>query len=304
MRAWRVRAPQERLVLRSVALLAPLIITPALAVLFPLRQTAAFGVTWSLFAGRHWDALGLGGIPASSLATGLLLAAGALLFLRDALPFVRDRIQPPGDSDPLPETHAAYDRVRTTLATLPPGLRVAVPALRVLAIPGPVLFCSGVSHPALTISLGTLARLDDDELSAALAHELEHVRRRDPALGWALLGARTLLAFNPASQIVGRQIVEEMEARADRRVADAGMGPALARAINKLSSAREPRTDLTPGSVAIPAAARLAERAAARAADGRILRLLTPPDVEFPGAAATRLALASAGLAVLLFFVV
>lgn len=304
MRAWRVRAPNQRLALRALALLAPVLITGALDAAAPFRHTAVFGATWALFAGAHWDNLRLLGLRTSSLATGLLVVAGLVLFLRDALPFLRDRFRPPDDGENLPAAHPARDRIAAVIGGLPQALRSVAPTLHLIAMPGAVLYCSGVLRPVLTVSLGTLARLDDEELGAALAHELEHVRRRDPAIGWGLLAVRLLQAFNPATQIIGRQIVVEIEARADQRVADLGMAPGLARAIHKLSGAGEPRTDLTPGSVVVPAAARLAAHAAARATDTRVLRLLTPADPDGAGTGGMRFALAAAGLTVLLFLVV
>ena len=45
--------------------------------------------------------------------------------------------------------------------------------------PSPMLFCTGVLHPAVVVSRGAVALLDPEELRAALAHELNQA----PAVG-------------------------------------------------------------------------------------------------------------------------
>jgi hypothetical protein len=40
-----------------------------------------------------------------------------------------------------------------------------------------LLAAAGLTHPTLVVSAGALARLDDDELAAAIAHERAHIRR-------------------------------------------------------------------------------------------------------------------------------
>src|SRR6202042_615319 len=44
----------------------------------------------------------------------------------------------------------------------------------------PRAFCAGLLSPRIYVSTGALALLDDAALSAVLAHERHHARRRDP----------------------------------------------------------------------------------------------------------------------------
>lgn len=44
----------------------------------------------------------------------------------------------------------------------------------------PQAFCAGFLRPRVYLSTGALIALDDEELQAVLAHELHHLRRRDP----------------------------------------------------------------------------------------------------------------------------
>jgi Zn-dependent protease with chaperone function len=115
------------------------------------------------------------------------------------------------------------------------------------------------------VSRGALSFLDAEELRAALAHEMAHLARRDPALSWALMGVRVLLFFNPVAQVVARAIARDAEWRADE---DAGGDRlALASAILKLYRA----------GVAAPAMAR---RLPAAAVLGESLRRVRSHDVE------------------------
>jgi Zn-dependent protease with chaperone function len=319
LRVWRVSAPTHRLVLRAVALVVPFALPALFAFAAPFRADDAFATRWALFAGAHWETLSLGGMGVASFATLVFAATGVSFFLRDFVPFVADRIRADRRDTLLPSSHPAHARFRAithrasaVVSALPPGeweppasaapRRIGV-ALRLIAAAEPVLYCSGIARPLITVSLGTMDRLDDDELAAAVAHELAHVQWKDPALGWLLMAVRALQAFNPATQVVARQIVQEFENRADCMVATSGRGAALARAIAKVSSADPVRSDLAEASA--PALlASLVHRAVSHALVVRCERLLAREDTRPSGLGAWHLALAAIGLGIVLFFVV
>lgn len=302
MRAWRVRDPAARLRLRLVALLAPLASTTLLPWAVPARGTRQFLVTWSVFSGTSWDVFRVGAVGVSTIATVVLAVAGIAFFLRDTLPFLIDVVRARHDDEPVSPDAAAAARITAALARFAPGDARGT-HLVLLATDTPVLYCSGVERPHLTVSTGTLALLSDDELHAAVAHEFVHIRRRDPAFGWTLMAIRTLQAFNPASQIVARQIVDDLERRADQDVAEAGLGAPLARAVATLSSRSQTRSDLSQRS-RLPAFVRsMAARAADEATAARCERILTAErDVHACGP--LHLGLAATALATLLLFVV
>lgn len=64
------------------------------------------------------------------------------------------------------------------------------PRVLVLRERRPLAFCAGLVHPRVYISTGLLERLDELALTAVLAHERHHARRRDPLR----LAARRVLA--------------------------------------------------------------------------------------------------------------
>ena len=70
----------------------------------------------------------------------------------------------------------------------------------------PRAFCAGLLRPRVYVSTGALALLDDAALSAVLAHERQHARRRDPlrlAAGRVL--ARALFFLPGLGDLVERQ---------------------------------------------------------------------------------------------------
>jgi Zn-dependent protease with chaperone function len=301
VRSWRVRDPGQRIALRLTALGYPLVLFPALVFLFPLRADEGFRQGLALFVGRRWADLRLLGVDLFSAFTFGLGTAGAALLAMDLVPFLRRRRSPgPVPAEPDPASAAAL------AATLPPlaaQLGLSAPPVVFLDRDGPVLFCAGVRRPAIVISRGAIRLLDAAELRAALAHELVHVARRDPAASWGVLLARILMGTNPAFQVMARALAREAERLADERAATvAGDRLALASGLLKLHRA----TAGAPVRRTLPLSAALSgplARVRDRDVELRCRQLLEPAPPRLPFGAA-RVALAGVALTALLFFVV
>ncbi len=68
----------------------------------------------------------------------------------------------------------------------------------VIVDPQPRAFCAGLLRPRVYLSTGALERLDDDAVTAVLAHERHHARRHDPlrlAAGRVLAGSLFFLPW-------------------------------------------------------------------------------------------------------------
>lgn len=161
-----------------------------------------------------------------------------------------------------------------------------------------VLAVAGLTRPTLVVSAGALARLDDAELSAALAHERAHIRRRHRyVLLFAELCrviARPLPGTGAAVRELRFQIERDADCCAIRERADR---LALASAICKAAAGGAPR----PGMAALGGdgtAARVRELMADSAPDphaGR-LRALAAGLAAFAVGAALALPAAVSGL--------
>ncbi|HEY6098215.1 MAG TPA: M56 family metallopeptidase [Anaeromyxobacter sp.] len=301
VRSWRVSEPRQRMALRTVALAYPLVLFPALLAVFPFRTGEDFGETWALFAGRRWDDLRFLGVGLLRWWVAAFAAAGTALFLLDLVPLLLARRRPrPAAAVPDAESAAAL------AAELPPlaaAFRLPPPPVVFLDRDAPVLFCTGVRRHAIVISRGAVRLLDRQELRGALAHELAHLSRHDPAASWTLMAARALLFFNPAFQVLSRAVAKDAEWLADEEASRVcGDRLALASGLVKLhrATAGPPALRRT-----LPLAAALVEpldRARSLDVEVRCRRLLDGAAAPLPFAAA-RVALAAASLVGLLFFV-
>lgn len=304
LRVWRVEHPGERLALRWVAIAAPVLITTGFLVLAPWRAAAWFVDDWSLFAGKHWDHVRLGGVGLASAAGAACSMLGTILFLRDAVPFVGDRLIRTAPEDGLPDGHPACARVRACVEALAASGHDRPSGITVVAFSSPVLMCTGIDRPSIIVSTGTLDRLDDRALEAALAHEFAHLATRDPLTGWWLMAARTVQFFNPVVQVLARQAVQELERRADIAVTAQGRAAGLADAVHRLSLAGGAHSDLDLPAGGGHPGARVLASAHRRALDARCQLLLEGAVPASLPHRAWRVSLAAVGAAVLLFFVV
>jgi Zn-dependent protease with chaperone function len=304
VRLWRVEDPGERLAMRALAIGAPIVLTTAYLAAAPWRSAPWFADRWALFAGASWNHVHLSGVGLATAAALALSAAGTVLYLRDAVPFLADRFVRAVPDDGLPEGHPAWARVARVLASVPAAVGPRPSTVTVLDVAVPVLLCTGIDRTAIVVSTGTLSRLDDEALGAALAHEAAHLSAHDPRLGWWLMAARTLQFFNPIVQIVARQAIQDVERRADLAVAAVGQGASLASAVHRLSAAANVHSDLSLPSDPGHPGDRLLASAHRRAIDARCQLLLEDDRPEAQPYRAGRLFLAGAAVAALLFLVV
>ncbi len=301
VRSWRVREPRQRMALRLAALVYPFVLFPAL-VMLPLRGDQEFRDAWALLRAERWDDLHLLGVGLMRWWLGALSAVGGALFTMDLLPLLRARRRPrPVASS---EERASAAVVSGTVDELAPRVGIAAPPVVFLSRDAPVLFCTGVRRHTIVISRGAVELLDPQELRAALAHELAHLARHDPAASWVVMLSRALMWFNPAFQVLSRAIARDAESLADERAAEAcGDRLALASGLLKLH-----RATAAPAPVrrTLPFAAALAEpldRARSFDVESRCRRLLDGPPAPLPWGG-LRVVLAGASLTALLFFVI
>ena len=298
-RTWDVRHPAQRMGLRLVGLCYPLVLFPALLLLFPERLEVGFR-EGALLAGHRWHEVPALGLDLYQVFVAALAGAGLLLFLLDLGSLVAAlRRAHPEPATPEPATAAAIEAALRPLAGRPGG----PPALAFLDREAPLLFCAGVRRPRIFLSRGAVELLDAEELRAALAHEAAHLERSDPERSWVVMGLRALMCLNPTFQVQARVLARDAERRADERGVELGADRlALASALIKLHRATgggaSRRTLVFGGALAGPL-----RKARSRDVEQRARALLSPAPVRLPFTR-TRLALAGASLTAVLYFVV
>ncbi len=92
-------------------------------------------------------------------------------------------------------------------------LRLPVPRCRISSsIPGPAL--AGVVRPVLLLPV-TAAALSHDDIQAVLAHELAHLRRRDPLFNVVFAWLLVPVSFHPVAWWISRRIRHTREMACD-----------------------------------------------------------------------------------------
>lgn len=292
LKAWRVKSPTLRLRFWMLALALPVLLPPLYAALFPVRSADAFRRSIALFVAARWAELPVGALRLGPGLAAAFAVLGLVLFLRDFLPAIRQgwHLRARGGDGDL-RGRGVAERV----AAYAERFGVTSPATGLIADDeAPYLYCRGLLRPAVAVSTGALATLSPDELDAALAHEVAHVAGRHLVLGWGLIALRSLLFWNPVSQIVGRTAVLEMERAADEAAAVATGRPAsVASALAKLGVMADDDGASVPGGLRFAVV------------KARLLRLAeAAADPEPDGFDGLRLGLAAVGIALLVFFVV
>jgi Zn-dependent protease with chaperone function len=193
---------------RSFAALLAVVVGAAVVV--GLVCCCVIGVVTYRFGRDGWDAVNKPGtVPALVLLA--LLGSGTVLGGR-AL-----RRQGAG-------TARLGRRVRrNTRQPVPPRL-VTIAADQRLAgridlidTPEPCSFTYGITRPRVAVSTGLLERVDDDELTAVLAHERYHVRNWDPAKVFLTRTLPRVFPYLPVLDALHTRYLTSRELAADRR---------------------------------------------------------------------------------------
>lgn len=298
--AWRVEEGVWRLRLRLVALAEPVFVLPLL-MLVPWRLGPGFAGTWALLSNERWNVLRVGGAGLGDLLVICAAGAGAALFLRDALPPLLEALRGTPHAPRAGSFHAVPPVLVAAAAKHARALGTAPPEIRLLRSRLPVLLCEHARRPALVISAATVERLDPASMNAALAHEVAHAAHRDPLWGYALIAARAVTFFNPATQWMARAAVDDMERRADQAALRlTGAPDALSHAIRVLSLSAPP----TSAEVA-DRFERLFWQSRVAGIERRCARILAVPAQSISTShGPLKVGLAAVGLIGLLFFVV
>jgi len=107
--------------------------------------------------------------------------------------------------------------------------------LRLCAFARPLALTCGLFRPTILLSTWMVEHLDRRELEAVLAHELEHVARRDYLVIWLATMLRDAFFYVPTSWAVYRQLQQEKELACDDLAVGATHRPlALASALAKV----------------------------------------------------------------------
>ena len=228
--AWKIEDPGVRQRYRLIVLVVPAVSLPLYQILSPERGTALFRLD-ALFDLGRWLNLELwGGVPAGMLFLLFLLFTAIVFVLQELLPITRHALGSSSEGPPEGLRPEAESRVTRALESLPG----AKPDVIILDDDESIMFSTTGRQPAVYLSGGLVEKLSFEELRAALAHEIGHIRRsRRPLLAFIFL-LRMVMFFNPIILMEFRRIVQEEEKICDElAVSLTGSRADLASALRK-----------------------------------------------------------------------
>lgn len=227
----RQEASRRRALLLGLAALLVLGMSPVFGHHLPIRIDAAL-------AGRdHLWALCLMALKA---VMGPVHGAFHLLFFAGLAYAMQDRVRAWRTQRAVLESVAAEEPVSGSALSRAVSAAGLEPT-RVLVVKGQPTpaFTTGWLRPRVYVAAALPEHLSDAELAAVLAHEAEHVRRRDPLRLFVLRFLGCLLFWLPAMRRVAADYAAENEIRADDAAADRH-GLALASALIRLADWKAP----------------------------------------------------------------
>ncbi len=153
---------------------------------------------------------------------GLLLSLIRLLLMQHAIGHASSRILTPASLQLRVDTLTAQMRTHRTKIVM-------------REFDQPLALTWGVREPTLLLSTWMVKQLDDEELSAVIAHELAHVARRDFFFAWLTTLLRDAFFYLPTSRAAHAQIKHDNELACDDLATQCfGQPLALASALAKI----------------------------------------------------------------------
>ncbi|MHB8846724.1 MAG: M56 family metallopeptidase [Nitrospirota bacterium] len=227
--AWKIEDPVVRQRFRLLVLIVPILSFPLYQLLSPERGSSLFRLD-ALFDLDRWLDLEIWGVvPVGVLFLLFLIFTSVIFVLQEMLPIthhaVASRDDAPDGNRPEPES-----RVSRALESLP-GKK---PGVVIIDDEEHLMFSSTGRDPVVYLSGGLVEALSFDELRAALAHEVGHIRRSRRPLMVLIFLLRVIMFYNPIILMEFRRIVQEEEKICDDlAVALTGNREALANALRK-----------------------------------------------------------------------
>jgi len=272
VRAWRIETPLVKQRFYFLVVLAPTVSYQLFQAVDPDRGSVGFR-SGALFDSMRWLNLELmGAVPFGSLLVLVLVLTSVVFLFQELLPVLKQTF-----SRRMPELEYAVSVPDPRIKEAMEGLPGEKPEVHVLSEDELLLFSRVGRSPAIFLSTGLLNGLAPDELRAALAHEMAHIKRaRRPTLVLIFV-LRVLMFFNPVILLEFRRIVQEEEKICDdRSTLITGNPQALAKTLSRF---HYPAEDAPKGLSRITAIGGMLEKYSHNfLIDSRIKRLSGLPD--------------------------
>jgi Zn-dependent protease with chaperone function len=283
--AWNIENPRVRQRFRLSVIVLSLVTFPFYQLLNPERGSALFRLD-AFFDINRWLDLELwGGVPLGVAFLLLLGFTGVLFLLQELLPILRHTTTTShGDLDAArPEPSSAVARALESI----PGSR---PDIFLLNDRDVLMFSSTGNSPAIYLSPAVVSAFTAEELRAAIAHEVGHIRRSRRPVTTLVFLIRVAQFLNPIILMEFRRFIQEEEKICDEVAVElTGNRAAMAGALKKFFAGGE--AEEPPGDA--PIGSRIEEYGHTLLIENRIRRLEAEPAAEANSTAVFCFALAA-----------
>jgi Zn-dependent protease with chaperone function len=268
LRAWKIDDPLVRQRFRLTVVLFPIFSYPLYQTINPDRGSVLFRLD-ALFDITRWLNMELWGVVPFGLLFLCLLAITSLIFLfQEMVPILKHTLE---------SKTIEHEGVRREpdpfIEIASRTLAIEKPEVFVVEDDDLLIFSTTGRRPVIFVSTGLTGTLTQDEMQAAIAHELAHIARSRRPVLLAAFFLRMILFFNPVALIEFRRVVRNEEKICDDIAVSLTHRPdALAGALKKFYpcvDAPEPDALQKPLFATVP----LEEYSHKLQLDGRISRL-------------------------------
>jgi Zn-dependent protease with chaperone function len=228
--AWNLRVPSVKQRFRLIVIIAPLLAFPLYQAISPERGSVYFRLGALLDSARWlnlrlwWD------VPLAALFAVLFALTALVFILQELVPILMHLLERAPGNGAAPE-EKPDEEVRSKVVLAMETLPLHEDALQVVRDEDLFLYSSTGLSPRIYISSGLIHELSSEQLQAALAHEIAHVRRsRKPLLILAYI-FRMVMFYNPVAMAAFRKVAQDEEKICDDMAIElAGNPEALAEA--------------------------------------------------------------------------
>ena len=235
IQAWGISNPVVRQRFSLIVMVFPILSFPVYQIINPDRGSLSFRLE-ALFDINRWLNMELWGKLPLSMLFFLILSITTLVFLfQEMIPIIKHTIETWSASE---EVSPHDDPVIHKALELIPGEK---PLISLIDDDDElILFSTTVKTPTVFLSTGLIKGLSVDQIQAAIAHEIAHIRRNRRPLLVIIYLIRVLMFFNPVVLVEFRRIVQEEEKVCDDIAVSLTQKPhALAEILEKFNKKTE-----------------------------------------------------------------
>ena len=272
LRAWRIDDPLIRQRFRLTVVFFPIFSFPFYQLINPDRGSVLFRLN-ALFDVNRWLNMEIWGVVSFGLIFLIVLAITSLIFLfQEMIPIVKHTLE-----SRTMEHEGTQREPDPFIESASRALKIETPQVLIVEDDEPVIFSTTGKNALIVVSTGLTETLTQDEMQAALAHEIAHIARSQRPLLLAVFFLRMILFFNPITLVEFRRVVRNEEKICDDMAVSLTRRPeALAEALKKFLAVRkDPEPDAQPKPLFTPVP--LEEYSYNIQLDGRINRLVERP---------------------------